>query len=183
MTYPSTTTILPQRLNSALVILRVVVGGIFIAHGAQKLFVFGLAGVVGAFGQMGVPLPGVMGPAIAFLEFFGGIALWLGVFTRWTAALLAIDMLVAVMVVLLEPSFFQKGGVELPLMMLGASIALALSGPGMLALADRIAVTRDTTQSDSRLRSMQRSLRQSRHDAPGAARNGRAVHGQRSAWN
>jgi len=163
--------------------LRLTAGYVFLVHGAQDLFQFGFSGLAGTFGSLHIPAPFASAVVVTLLEFFGGIALWLGVFTRWAAALLAIDMLVAVIVVLLEPSFFQKGGVELPLMMLGASIALALSGPGMLALADRIAVTRDTTQSDSRLRSMQRSLRQSRHDAPGAARNGRAVHGQRSAWN
>ncbi|MGZ8392488.1 MAG: DoxX family protein, partial [Gemmatimonadales bacterium] len=69
MAYPSTSTILPQRVNAALALLRIVVGGIFVAHGAQKLFTVGLAGVAGMFGQMGVPLPGITGPAIAFLEF------------------------------------------------------------------------------------------------------------------
>ena len=134
MTYPSTTTITAQRLSAALAILRVVVGGIFIAHGAQKLFVFGLAGVVGAFGQMGVPLPGVSGPAAAFLEFFGGIALVLGLFTRPVAILLAVEMLGAIALVHINKGFFLPDGYEFALSLLGSSLALALAGAGEYSL-------------------------------------------------
>jgi len=139
MTYPSTTTILPQRVNAALAILRIVVGTVFIAHGAQKLFVFGLAGVVGAFGQMGVPLPGVSGPAIAFLEFFGGIALVLGLLTQPVALLIAVDMLGAIALVKINKGLI--GGYEFELVLLASALVLALAGAGEYSL-DRMLAAR-----------------------------------------
>src|SRR5688572_27916283 len=70
------------RIQTGLTLLRAAVGAIFIAHGAQKLFVYGLGGVTGAFGQTGVPFHDISGPIVTLLEFFGGTALAVGLLSR-----------------------------------------------------------------------------------------------------
>jgi putative oxidoreductase len=135
----------PSRLDAALAVLRVVIGGIFIAHGAQKLFVFGIVGVTGGFSQMGVPLAGVTGPVVSVLEFFGGLALLLGVQTRVVAIGLALDMLGAMAFVHLKGGFFAPTGIEFPLSLFGGAIALALAGAGSYSL-DRVLAERPGTR-------------------------------------
>jgi putative oxidoreductase len=116
-----------RQLSLGLAALRIAVGAVFIDHGAQKLFVFGFTGVTGAFTQMGVPMPGIMGPFVGMLEFFGGIALVLGLLTRLFALGFAIDMLVAILLVQLKNGFSHY---ELEFLLCVSSVALLLMGGG-----------------------------------------------------
>ncbi|MEO8562105.1 MAG: DoxX family protein [bacterium] len=123
-----------RQTDAGLALLRIVLGATFIMHGGQKLFVYGFAGVTGAFGQMGIPMPGLLGPFVAFVEFFGGIALVLGLLTRLSAIGVGATMVVAILTVHLKAGFFAPGGVEFPLSLLAAAVTLVITGAGAFSL-------------------------------------------------
>ncbi len=123
-----------RRVGAGLTVLRLAVGLAFVAHGAQKLFVFGHAGVTGAFGQMGVPLPGLTGALVTAVELLGGLALVFGLLTRLASLGLAIDMLGAIALVHGKNGFFLPTGFEYAFTLLAATVSLVVAGPGALAL-------------------------------------------------
>lgn len=124
-------------------LLRVVTGVIFLMHGQQKLFEFGIGGVTGMMTGLSVPAPGLMAVIVTLVEVVGGIALILGAFTRIAALLVAIDVLVAFFLVHLPNGFFaSNGGVELVLLLATAGLTLLLTGPGAMALDSILPVER-----------------------------------------
>ncbi|AKS41145.1 DoxX family protein [Wenzhouxiangella marina] len=119
--------------------LRLVAGIIFFAHGAQKLFGwfggYGLEGTGGWMDSIGLS-PGVLMAALAGgAEFFGGIALILGVLVRPAAFGLAITMLVAIFTVHFQNGLFMSNnGYEFALALFAMMVALVISGGGAASI-------------------------------------------------
>ena len=126
-----------KRKDGGLALLRIGIGGIFVAHGIQKLAVFGISGLAGLMGQLGIPFPTLSAVAVTAAELGGGLALVAGLFTRWAALPLAFSMLVAAVTVHLKDGFFLPNGVEYVLTLLLTSVALALTGSGAFSI-DRL---------------------------------------------
>ena len=119
----------------AFLVLRLAVGFVFAMHGWQKLSMMGIGGVAGFFGSLGIPAPELAAIAVTAIELVGGIALILGVGTRVAGALLALDMLAALLLVHVGNGFFvDAGGFELVLTLGAAALFFALAGPGPLAV-------------------------------------------------
>jgi putative oxidoreductase len=138
----------PGQLSLGIAIVRVVTGCIFVAHGYQKFFVFGIGGATGAFGQMGVPAPTITAPLVTILELAGGIALILGLLTRLAALGLSIDMLGAMVIVHLKQGFFLPNGFEFVLLLLATCLALVVAGAGALSIDEAIATRRSAATGD-----------------------------------
>ena len=136
--------------STATAILRMALGLVFFAHGAQKLLGwfggFGFAGTMGYFtGTMHIPVP------LAFLaiaaEFFGGLGLILGFLTRIAAFGIAVNMLVAIATVHGAFGFFmnwsgtQKGeGFEYHLLVLAITAFLMMRGAGAFSVDRALSV-------------------------------------------
>lgn len=140
---PALTRSTPAATATAIAILRIVTGVVFLAHGYQKVFIFGHAGVAQGFAGMGIPAAGLAAGLVAAIELLGGLALVLGIGTRIAAVLLALDMLGAVLLVHARNGFFLPNGAEFALTLLGAVAALAIAGAGALSI-DRVVGRRGT---------------------------------------
>ncbi|BAL25084.1 DoxX family protein [Azoarcus sp. KH32C] len=131
---------LTQRILStdaglAALALRIPVGIIFIAHGAQKLFGwfggYGLAGTGQWMESIGLAPGYLMALLSGSAEFFGGLALLLGLLVRPAGAVLSFTMLIAILSVHIGNGLFiANKGYEFGLALLAVSIALVISGGG-----------------------------------------------------
>jgi Predicted membrane protein len=137
-----------DHLSVALFLLRVILGVVFFAHGAQKVFGwfggYGLSGTVGYFKDV-VHVPALLAYLGPFVEFVGGIALLFGVFTKAAALGIFIMMLVATLKVHLPMGFFLSGkgdgkgqGYEFALTLAIISLVLILLGGGLYSIDNLI---------------------------------------------
>lgn len=136
------------------VAIRLGLAVIFIAHGGQKLFGIwggpGLQTTIEAF-ERSLGVPSYLTLIVVGTEFFGGLTVLVGFFTRLAAAGLAINMVAAIIKVHLMNGFFLnwsitpgKGhGYEFNFALLAMSIALLLSGPGKFALDRMLGIERE----------------------------------------
>lgn len=132
--------------ETGILLVRVVVGAVMSAHGAQKLFGwfggYGLKGTGGFFEQLGFR-PGVAFAAAAGLsEFVGGLLLILGLFTPLGAAAVLGAMIVASVSVHLKGGFFAtNNGIELPFLYGLISLGLIFIGAGRYSLDAELGLT------------------------------------------
>jgi putative oxidoreductase len=118
-------------VDVSLLVMRVIVGVIFAAHGAQKMF--------GWFGGQGlaavVEMMGPLGYLVAIGEFFGGLGLVVGFLTRFSAASLIVIMIGAIVQVHGPNGFFlSDGGFEYNLALIGLLLPILLLGAGRFAI-------------------------------------------------
>lgn len=143
-----TTSIIKKSLTStstnSTLPLRLIAGIIFSAHGAQKLFAwfggYGLEGTGQWMDSIGLSPGYFMALGAGSAEFFGGLLLLLGLFTRASGAVLAFTMIIAIFSVhFVNGLFMSNNGYEFALALLGMSLALAIQGGGKYALDNVIA--------------------------------------------
>jgi putative oxidoreductase len=116
-----------------LLILRLAIGGVVLAHGLQKLGQLGgpgLQGIAAFFGSVGLRQPQAWAALIALVETAGSVLLILGLLTPVAGLAIAADLIVAIVVVHWPRFWAQDSGLEFPLPIAAGALALALVGPG-----------------------------------------------------
>ena len=115
-----------------LLLIRVALGVVFIAHGYQKLG--SMEQTLGFFGTLGIPV--LLTYAVIWTEIIGGALLILGFLVRYAGIALSIVMIVAIALVHLGKGFFVSGGgYEFALVLLLSSLALVFTGAGRYSLS------------------------------------------------
>lgn len=124
------------RLNDlGLLLFRLMLGGVFIAHGWQKFHDFGIAGQADAFAGMGIPAPTVSAAVVIILELVGGVLLVLGAITRVLGVLFLLDMAGAIYYVHGDKGFFSTdGGWEFVAVLGVGALLFALAGSGRFVI-------------------------------------------------
>lgn len=148
-----------RTLDFGLLLIRLALGTVMVAHGAQKLFTFGYGGVVGGMTQMGLPAPQIAAALIIAAEFGGGLLVMAGLLTRFAAAAFAFAMLVATVQVHLAAGFFLPNGYEFTLMLGLTSLGLAFTGAGRFSIDALIGRSRRTPAVDAYAPSMPQAPR------------------------
>jgi len=128
----------------AALVLRVPVGLVLAAHGAQKLFAwfggYGLEGTGQWMASIGLEPGYLMALLAGSAEFFGGLALVLGLLTRPAALVTAFTMLIAIFSVHIGNGLFMaNNGYEYGLVLMVIGLALAIQGGGRFSLDNLIA--------------------------------------------
>jgi putative oxidoreductase len=127
--------LVPVNLDLALLILRVALAAVMLAHGLQK--VTGFAGIAGFFASAGIPAPTLAAGYATVVEVVGGVLILLGVAVDIAGPLFALDMLGAIVFVHFKNGFMGQGGYEFPLTFLAVAVGLALAGPGAYSVGGR----------------------------------------------
>jgi putative oxidoreductase len=128
-----------QLFDLGLLLIRVVLGLIFAAHGAQKLFGwfggYGLAGTGGFLESLGFRPGKMYATAAGLSEFTGGLLFALGFLGPVGSALMLSVMIVAMITVHRKnPFFVSTNGIEHPLVFATVAVGIALTGPGRYSL-------------------------------------------------
>ncbi|QCR18264.1 DoxX family protein [Agrococcus sp. SGAir0287] len=125
----------PLATDAALAMLRIVLGGVMLAHGLQKLLGGGIVGTAAGFRDMGVPFAELAAPAVIAVGVLGGAAMIAGLLVPLVGIAFVGVLGVAAVLVHGPAGFFaQDGGFEHPAVLAVASAAVAVAGSGRLGL-------------------------------------------------
>ena len=136
--HPARTT--PALRDVALLVARVAIGFILVAHGWQKFNEFTLDGTAAAFGDMGVPAPAAAALFAAVVELVGGLLLIAGLLTPIAAGLNALNLLGAFVIVHVGNGVFvDNGGSELVLALIAGLLVIGVLGAGRYSVDELLA--------------------------------------------